>query len=117
MIQRYRSSEKDREPRVDIWKKPKKVLYTERALGKTFLQVSIEIKQPVLTDGREGFFQLSTQIKSNDHYIRLTPTAIIELMDILANNREKILDAVAYVREENEIMRESEQERPRRRRY
>ena len=114
MTQKYHSEE-DRGPRIDIWKKPRKVIYSERELGKNFLQVSIEINQPVMDNGRDGFYQLSTRINVNNHYIRVPPQALIELMDVLQINRDKILDAAKHVRDENDIIRES-QETPRRRR-
>ena len=116
MIQRYHSNEKNRGPKIDIWKQPKKVLYAERELGKNFLQVSIEINQPILSDGRDGFYQMSTSIKFNNHYIRLSPVAIIELMDILEYNRDKIIDAATHVREQNDIIRNEPNHLPRRRR-
>lgn len=68
-----------------------------------------------MTDGTEGFYKLSTIIKSNDHFLRLTPMEIIELMDILAYNREKVLEAANYVREENDKIR-TEPKPPRRQR-
>lgn len=101
---------RDNKPQVDFWKKIKKVAYSEREIGRFYLKFSMEISRPVFMDGSEGFFQLSTMIKINDHYIRLSPSVLIELMDILSEKREHILEAINDVREQNEIIRESQKE-------
>lgn len=95
---------------VDFWRKIKKVAYSERSIGRFFLKLSIEISRPVFVDGSEGFYQLSTILKINDHYIRISPVILVEIMDILADKREQILEAVKHVRDENEKIRESRRE-------
>jgi len=102
---------RENRPRIDYWKKIKKIAYTEKDMGRHFIKLSIEVSRPVFIDEKEGFFQLGTMLQVNEHYLRIPPKILVEIMGLLGENKEAIMEAVDYVNEQNDIVRDEQEAR------
>jgi len=80
------------------------------------MELRIAIERPVFENGDKGFHRLNATIRVGSYFVRLATRAIIDLMDALEHNREKILAATEEIKELNEKHEAEQREEKRARR-
>jgi len=105
------------ERRIDHWVTHQRVVNVINNDGKLPLKLGVIIEHPEFTNGERGFSRVSMTIGVGNYYVRLATKATITLLDLLAEHRGSILDAVDKVYELNhEMKKEQEQQQDKRRR-
>ena len=100
---RNRRSRPSRDRRqIDRWEKIRTVVDERSDRGNLPLKFNISIERPIFTNGDVGYLRVNAIITVGSYYVRLATRALIDLLDILAEHRGKILDAVDEVRDRND---------------
>lgn len=105
--------------RIDHWITLKRIANVTNRESKLPLKLSIIIEQPEFANGEKGFCRINMTIGVGDYYVRLATKATITLLDLLAEHRSAILQAVDEVYDINSKIKDDQggdQKKERRRR-
>jgi hypothetical protein len=94
--------------RIDHWVTLKRIVDVTNREGKLPLKLNVIIERPEFTNGERGFGRVSMTIGVGNYYVRLATKATITLLDLLAEHRGAILDAVDEVHGLNQQVKEEQ---------